>query len=91
MTVPRLKLYTRQYCPYCDRAKAILTSAGITEYEEIPIDGSEREMRQRLYDLTGGRFDVPQVFVDDAYLGDDDDLARLAQSGELLTLLESGG
>jgi glutaredoxin-related protein len=44
-------------------------------------------MRRELVTLTGGRWDVPQVFVDDTYLGDDDDLVRLAGSGELAALL----
>lgn len=46
-------------------------------------------MRQRLHELTGGRWDVPQAFVADTYLGDDDDLARLAQDGELLKMVEA--
>ncbi|HCK10615.1 MAG TPA: glutaredoxin 3, partial [Candidatus Latescibacteria bacterium] len=29
----------------------------------------------------------PQAFVGDRYIGDDDDLARLARSGELAKLL----
>ncbi len=75
----RLQLYTRRFCPYCDRAKAILTASGITDYEEIPIDGNEFEMRKRLHERTGGRWDVPQAFVGESYLGDDDALADLAQ------------
>ena len=85
----KLQLYTRRFCPYCDRAKTILASAGITDYEEVPIDGNESVMRQRLHELTGGRWDVPQVFVADAYIGDDDDLARLAQDGGLIKLVEA--
>ena len=85
----RLQLYTRRFCPYCDRAKAILASVGITDYEEVPIDGNENAMRQRLHELTGGRWDVPQAFVADTYVGDDDDLARLAQDGELLKMVEA--
>ena len=85
--MPKLKIYTKSYCPCCVRAIAALTSAGVTDYEEISIDGNEMTMRRELVTLTGGRWDVPQVFVDDTYLGDDDDLVRLAGSGELAALL----
>ena len=85
--MPKLRLYTKSYCPFCDQARAILESADVTDYEEISIDGNELEMRQELYKMTGGRWDVPQAFVADRYIGDDDDLARLARSGELAKLL----
>lgn len=85
----KLKVYTKSFCPYCVRARSILSSAGIDDFEEISIDGQEMEMRQKLFELTNGRWDVPQVFVGDKYIGDDDDLARLAQNGELAKLLET--
>ncbi len=88
--MPKLQMYTKSFCPYCDQAKAILASAGIDAYEEISIDGNEFKMRKELFKLTGGRWDVPQLFVDDRYIGDDDDLARLAHSGELAKMLGKG-
>ncbi|MFT5369212.1 MAG: glutaredoxin [Candidatus Latescibacterota bacterium] len=83
----KLKIYTKSWCPYCVRALSVLKSAGITDYEDISIDGREAEMRQKLVELTNGRGDVPQVFVDDQYIGDDDALVALAQSGKLQSLL----
>jgi len=84
-----LKVYTKSYCPYCVRARSILSSVGVDDFEEISIDGQEMEMRQKLYELTSGRWDVPQAFVGEQYIGDDDDLARLAQSGELKAMLNN--
>ena len=85
--MPTLKIYTRSGCPYCVRALSLLRSAGIESFEEISIDGQEAPMRRQIMELTGGRWDVPQVFVDDLYVGDDDALAALVQSGELAKLL----
>ncbi len=85
--MPRLKMYTRGFCPYCIRAKAILQDAGIEDYEEISIDGREPELRREIMALTGGRWDVPQVFVGDRYIGDDDALEAAVRSGELLRLI----
>lgn len=85
--MPKLTLYTKSYCPYCDRARDLLSSAGVADFEEISIDGDELRMRKSLYKMTGGRWDVPQAFVGDRYIGDDDDLARLAATGELAKML----
>ena len=86
----RLKVYTRRHCPYCTRALNILKQHGVEDYEEIPIDGREGQLRREIMDLTGGRWDVPQVFVDGKHVGDDDDLDELARSGGLAELLGEG-
>lgn len=87
--MPRLKIYTKSYCPYCIRAMSLLQKSGIADFDEISIDGREMAMRQKLFELTGGRWDVPQIFVDDRYIGDDDDLSALIESGKLRRLLDA--
>ena len=83
--MPRVKVYTTDFCSYCDVAKRILESKKI-EYEEINIHG-DSEMRDNIEELTGRR-DVPQIFIDDQHIGDDDNLTELARSGELDKLLK---
>ena len=78
--MPNVKMYTTGFCLYCYKAKGILDSKGI-EFEEINIQGKPG-MRDEIEKLTGRR-DVPQIFIDDQHIGDDDDLAELAQSGKL--------
>ena len=78
--MPNVKMYTTGFCPYCYKAKDILDSKGI-EFEEINIQGKPG-MRDEIEKLTGRR-DVPQIFIDDQHIGDDDDLTELAESGKL--------
>ena len=78
--MPNVKMYTTGFCPYCYKAKDILDRLGI-EFEEINIQGKSG-MRDEIERLTGRR-DVPQIFIDDQHIGDDDDLAQLAASGKL--------
>ena len=86
--MPQLKIYTTDFCPWCDRAKRILENRGI-EFEEINIHGNPT-MRDEIEALTGRR-DVPQIFINDQYIGDDDDLAEFAQSDELEKMLQLEG
>lgn len=76
----RVKIYTTDFCPYCQKAKRILENKDI-EYEEVNIHGSER-LRDEIEELTGRR-DVPQIFIDGEHIGDDDALEELYASGEL--------
>ena len=86
--MPQLKIYTTDFCPWCDRAKRILENQGI-EFEEINIHGNPT-MRDEIEALTGRR-DVPQIFINDQYIGDDDDLAKFAQSDQLEKMLQLEG
>lgn len=77
-------IYTKKQCPYCDMAKKLLSSRGIS-FEEIQVDIDEtklQEMMQRSNKRT-----VPQIFINDQPIGGYDDLAALATSGKLDGLL----
>ena len=79
-----VEIYTKDYCPFCHRAKALLDAKRVPYLEhDVTHDAAgAAEMRAR-----SGGFTVPQVFVDGTPIGGSDDLAALAQSGELDTLL----
>ena len=34
-----VKIFSSDFCPYCMRAKALLRERGVTDYEEIVVDG----------------------------------------------------
>jgi glutaredoxin 3 len=78
-------MYTTQVCPFCQRAKQLLTQRGVRQIEEIRVD-LRPELRLRMMELTGRRT-VPQIFIGDTYVGGCDDLYALDQRGGLEPLL----
>jgi glutaredoxin 3 len=81
-----VKMYTTQVCPYCVRAKALLTRRGVADIDEIRID-LDADARERMIELTGRRT-VPQIFIGATHVGGCDDLHELDRRGELLPLLQ---
>jgi glutaredoxin 3 len=77
-------IYTKSWCPYCIRAKALL-DARQARYEEIDI---EREPARRAEMITrSGRSTVPQIFIGATHVGGCDDLHELDARGGLDPLL----
>lgn len=81
-----VQVYTTDYCPYCRRAKALLTKRGIP-FEEIDVTHDE-EKRAWLVKTTGRRT-VPQIFIKGEPIGGSDDLHALDKSGELTKKLSA--
>lgn len=79
-------LYTRPFCPYCTRAKALLAQVGADNVQEINIDGDNALFEEMLARSNGGRT-VPQIFIGDTHVGGFTDMAALHQQGGLLPLL----
>lgn len=80
-----VEIYTKAFCGYCARAKALLESKGV-QYEEydITMGGPKRaEMLER----SKGGMTVPQIFIEGAHVGGSDDLAALERVGKLNGLL----
>lgn len=80
-----VKIYTTPYCPYCVRAKKLLSKKNVP-YEEIDVAGDD-EARARLTEQTGQRT-VPQIFIGETHVGGSDDLHALEARGELDSLLQ---
>ena len=78
--MPRVQIYTTDWCGYCVRAKALLDGKGLP-YEEVNLD-DDPAFRQKLLDLTGG-WTVPQILIDGRPIGGYTELWRLDKSGEL--------
>ena len=80
----KVKIYSKTYCPYCDRAKALFKSKGVS-YEEVMLDDKDSEF-QALKQKTG-LMTVPQIFINDALVGGYSDLATLDREGKLDPML----
>jgi glutaredoxin 3 len=78
--VPRISVYTTEWCGYCVRAKRLLDARGLA-YDEISLD-DDPGFRQRVYDL-GHQWTVPLVKIDGEPIGGYDELAALDRSGHL--------
>lgn len=59
-------IWSKDQCPYCDQAKRLLTSRGIT-YEERNINHGYT--REQLLEAVPGARTVPQIFLDDQLIG----------------------
>ena len=80
----KIEIYTKPYCPYCERAKALLEQKG-AEYTEI-VASNDPALRAEMNERSG-RFTYPQIFIDDLHVGGCDDLMALNQRGGLDPLL----
>lgn len=78
-------IYTSTPCPFCSRAKALLSSRG-AEYQEIHLAWDDHAGRAELVAKTNHRT-VPQIFIGERFIGGYDDLTALDRAGELAELL----
>ena len=79
-------IYTKFYCPFCERALALLEQKGadITNIEA----SSNTEMRAKMNELSG-RNTFPQIFIGGTHIGGCDDLMALEAKGGLDPLLSA--
>lgn len=83
--MPVVEIYTKSFCPFCWRAKALLDSKGV-EYKEIAVDFGGDE-KQAMVQRANGRTTVPQIFIGETHVGGCDDLFALESSGKLDSLI----
>lgn len=81
----KIKIYTTDYCPFCRKAKELFKSLNV-EFEEIDITPNEDEMFRKLSAETGSHT-VPQIFIDDKFVGGCDEVHTLHNSGKLEQML----
>ena len=69
---PAISVITKPGCPYCMRAKQLLTEQGL-QYEDIVL-GNQGITMVTLNALSG-QSTVPQIFFDGVHIGDSEALA----------------
>lgn len=82
----KVVIYSSDWCPYCIRAKQLLTSKSVS-FDEIRVDGKpdvRAEMTRK-----AGRTSVPQIWIGDTHVGGCDDLFALERAGKLDALLSA--
>jgi glutaredoxin 3 len=77
-------IYTRQGCPYCTAAKALLSQKGAA-FVEKDATGLP-DLRQEMI-TKSGRNTFPQIFIGGTHVGGCDDLHALDRAGKLDPML----
>ena len=80
----KVEMYTKQYCPFCVRAKHLLEKLDV-DFKEIAIDG-DSELREHMISVAGGHT-VPQIIINDQAIGGCDELYALHAAGKLEPIL----
>lgn len=66
-------LWSKYHCTFCEQAKALLTQKGIPFEERKIGDGYTRE---ELLEAVPNARTVPQIFLDEEYIGGFDELKK---------------
>lgn len=75
-----VKIYSADWCPFCNRAKRLLDNKGVP-YQEINVDqnpGTREEIMQKT-----GHKTIPQIFIGEEFIGGFSELSSLDSRGEL--------
>lgn len=80
-SMPRIEIYTKDWCGYCRAAKALLDRLGYT-YRDIDVT-YDSALWSAMVERADGRRTVPQVFIDGTGIGGYTELSALARAGKL--------
>ncbi len=81
----KVEMYTKAFCPFCIRAKALLKKKGV-DVIDIPA-AMDRDKRKEMNARSGGANTFPQIFIDGHHIGGCDDIHALDRRGGLDPLL----
>jgi glutaredoxin 3 len=80
----KVVIYCSDWCPFCIRAKSLLSKKGVA-FEEIRVDGKP-DVRAQMAEKAK-RTSVPQIWIDELHVGGCDELFALERAGKLDVLL----
>lgn len=82
----RVKIYSTNTCPICDKTKSLLDKWNI-RFEEAKVDEDHSALRE-MAKLTDNARTVPQIAIDGKWIGGFSELTELHMDGELDSLSE---
>ena len=85
--MPKIEVYSTAVCPYCVAAKNLLKAKGLA-WDDIRVD-TDPAQRETMLARSGGHRTVPQIFINDQFVGGYDELVAADRSGKLAELLGS--
>lgn len=83
---PGVVILAKNHCPYCKAAKQLLAGKKVI-FEETDITEDEAAF-EALTKQTGYQT-MPQIFIDNRFIGGFDDLKALDESGKLDKMLQT--
>lgn len=81
---PLVEIFSGEFCSYCHRAKALLSSKGI---KYVEFDVSNPDNRNLMAQRAPGARSIPQIFIRGKHVGGCSELEQLESSGKLAPML----
>jgi glutaredoxin 3 len=83
--VKPVTIYTTRWCPFCVRAKQLLSNKSVS-FTEISVDG-DALLRAKMAAMAGAT-SVPQIWIGDQHVGGCDELYGLERQQRLDSMLQ---
>ena len=77
----KIEVFSKKQCSGCEQVKSLLNVRGLV-YKEILIDEPSGAGRKELFDRVPDARSVPQVFIDNRYIGGLHDLVKELSSND---------
>lgn len=81
-----VEVYSLPKCRFCVLAKELLVKAG-AQVKVVDLS-KQPELRNSMVNRTGGKRGVPQIFIDDQYIGDYNTILALKKEDKLAQLVK---
>jgi glutaredoxin 3 len=80
----KIEIFSGPHCTYCEQAKTLLAHHDIPY---IDYDISQAEHRQEFSRRLPRMRAIPQIFINDQHIGNEEDLKLMAEDGRLQALV----
>lgn len=78
-----VQIYSKDYCPYCKKAKMLLDTLDLKYVEHnVEEEGEFEKLKEKT-----GHMTVPQIFIGENFIGGASELENLIRSGDINTYI----